>query len=54
MSGILDQPIGPTPPPEDDRPGLDVEDDPTVPEAVSPDVIAPELDRSNPLEPGLL
>ena len=37
---------------ESDRPGLDLEDDPNSPEAIAPDVIAPDLDNARLTPPG--
>ncbi len=41
------------PPLEDDRPGLDLDDDPTKPEAVAPDVIAPDLESPGSMPTGI-
>lgn len=38
----------------DERPGLDIHDDPTQPEAVAPDVVAPDLGKSTIFDDGTL
>ena len=52
MSGILDPSTTPEPDPNkgglfDERPGMDVNDDPTSPESIAPDVIAPDIESPN-------
>ena len=37
-----------------DRPGLTTEDDPNDPGAISPDVIAPDMDKPTPVDIGPL
>ena len=49
MSGSIDPSTTSEPDPDkgglfDERPGMDVHDDPTSPESVSPDVIAPDIE----------
>lgn len=38
----------------DERPGLDIHDDPTRPEEVAPDVVAPDLGNSTVFNDGTL